>query len=54
MTNVIDDAYRNKLGTDLLLALASDPVGEGEREGGTCRVGRMPVTIPQTLEPVTF
>ena len=37
VTNEIDSAYRNKFGTDLLLPLASDPVGEGEREGGTCR-----------------
>ena len=37
VTNEIDSAYRNKFGTDLLLPLASDPVGEGEREEGTCR-----------------
>ena len=30
-------SYRNKFGTDLLLALANDPVGEGAREGGTCK-----------------
>ena len=41
--NGIDPSYRNRLGTDLLLTLASDPVGEGdvpleESDGGTYKI----------------